>query len=293
MAAILAAACAAPVAAGDPQVTPLVTPVLPPTLPAHARQDRRDPAVRAPGTILLRLGQAGYRVQAPQPPAPAPGAGPPPPPASPPGVSSMPATITSPVSAAMPAGTSGREVQLTLRGVPFAEAVRRAGDTGRVGVRIEERPARMVGGAVTLGRAPDITLRHSGPLGRLLDSIARHAGYIWEWDAAHEQVVFARYWDREQPSPAAMQTGHDPGLWAVDPERHATLQDVLEDWAFRAGWQVTWDTERNFSVSAHARYTGAFLRAVDHLLSASELRRVLQATAHPANRWLRVREAGS
>ncbi|MCY4590743.1 MAG: TcpQ domain-containing protein [Alphaproteobacteria bacterium] len=286
-------ACAAPVAAAEAPQPAVVAPISPAAVPRVAAPGMPGPASRAPGTIRLKLGADGYEAEAP----PRPGvARQDPTPASPPplpGVGGMPATVVAPTLAAMPGEIASQEVQLTLAAVPFSEAVRRAAAAGGVGARIEERPARMVGGAVTHARAPDITLRHSGALGRLLDHLARRAGYVWEWDAERREAVFARYWDRDQPAPMAERAGREPGLWMVDPDRHATLRDVLEDWAFQAGWQVDWDTPRNFSVSAHARYTGAFLRAVDHLLSAAELRRVLRATVHHSNRWVRVREAGS
>ena len=86
--------------------------------------------------------------------------------------------------------------------------------------------------------------------------------------------------------------------WQVDPEVHGTVEGVLRAWAARAGWQVAWNSERQFRVGAAAEFppgeteeTG-FLAAADALLAISPMRRTLTATAYP-NKWLVVRDLGS
>ena len=149
----------------------------------------------------------------------------------------------------------------------------------------------MVDGAVTHGTPPPVTVSHKGALVALLDRFATGAGYNWDWDPATGSVVFHRYWDIEQRGPMSA-PGREPGIWIVDPARHETVQQVLEDWARMAGWRVDWRSNRNFTVSAYARFVGGFLRAADQMMSSDQLRRVLKVKVHHGNRWLVVEDAG-
>ena len=90
----------------------------------------------------------------------------------------------------------------------------------------------------------------------------------------------------------------EPAGWEVDPERHDTVEGVLRAWAERAGWNLAWDTDRQFRVGAAALFGSeedeqeSFLKAADALLAIAPMRRTLTATAYP-NRWLVIRDVGS
>jgi len=89
-----------------------------------------------------------------------------------------------------------------------------------------------------------------------------------------------------------------PATWPVDPEAHETVEGALRSWADRAGWQLAWESERQFKVGAAAEFPpgeteeAGFLAAADALLAISPMRRMLTATAYP-NKWLVVRDLGS
>lgn len=100
------------------------------------------------------------------------------------------------------------------------------------------------------------------------------------------------------PAPAAVKVPQEPAGWKVEPERHETVEGVLRAWAERAGWNVAWESERQFAVGAAAVFEGGkteeegFLQAADALLAIAPMRGVLSATAF-SNRWLVVRDVGS
>lgn len=209
-----------------------------------------------------------------------------------PGGRFMPATVLGPVRGVLPQDIARVEIDIALQEpLAFPDAVRRIGLLGGFATRVEERPSRVVDGAVTPPPPPAVLLSHSGPMLELLDLIATRSGYNWDWDEADETLVFHRYWDREQRGPSAA-PAPGQGIWVVDPARHKTVRDVLVDWGRKAGWRIDWKSSRNFTVSAHARFVGGFLRATDQVLSADELRRVLKPRIHHGNRWLVVEDAG-
>ena len=213
-----------------------------------------------------------------------------------PGGRFMPATVLGPARGVLPQDVARVEIDIALREpLAFPDAVRRIGILGGFSTRVEERPSRVVDGAVTPPPPPPVMLSHSGPVLELLDLVAARSGYNWDWEAADGNadgtVVFHRYWDREQRGPSAAPTP-EQGIWVVDPARHRTVRDVLVDWGRKAGWRVDWRSSRDFTVSAHARFVGGFLRATDQVLSADELRRVLKPRVHHGNRWLVVEDAG-
>ena len=97
---------------------------------------------------------------------------------------------------------------------------------------------------------------------------------------------------------AAVAVPQKPTGWEVEPSRHETVEGVLRAWAERAGWNLAWETQRQFTVGAAAEFKGGkteeegFLAAADELLAIAPMRGVLSATAFP-NRWLVVRDVGS
>lgn len=200
----------------------------------------------------------------------------------------IPATqMTAVPSRALPARLAARDVAIRGEGpLTLAELAARLSELADVPVGIEDRPPRVAGGAAELPAAPPVRLGFRGPLPALLDRIAARTGYAWEWREGG--IVFFRYRDAGQRTGAAA-----PGAWTVDPALHATVEEVLRAWAAKAGWSVVWTARRAFSVNAEARLEGSFLGAVDLLLAAPATRRSLVATAHRANRYLVVGDAGA
>ena len=242
----------------------------------------------------------------------------------------LPATELGPVLPALPAALAAREV--VVEGddsLPFPGLVRRLSALFGVAMTIEERPARVAGGAVVLADPPPLVVAFRGTLAGLLDRVAALSGYDWSWDGG--AVVFQRYWDVEQRGPAphkadmgaaaqadgdaregvdsaddpaagaarrtvgdagADAAGGEDGGWTVDPEKHRSLRGVLESWAARAGWTLVWKVERDYRLGAAATFRGGFLEAADLLLSGPATRRTLDVRAYEANRHLVVDDAG-
>ena len=205
----------------------------------------------------------------------------------------LPATVLAPDRGALPVEMANTNVELDVaEPLPFASIARRIALLAGVPSRIEERPSRIAGAAVTPPPSRPLTLVHSGSLVDLLDLASVRSGYSWDWDVEGRSLVWYRYWDREQPLPLPAAASLE-GLWTVNPARHKTVQGVLEAWGRRAGWQIRWQATKQFAVKADARFLGNFLRAADQLLSASEIRRALSATVYHANRWIVVKDAGA
>ena len=229
------------------------------------------------------------------------------------------ATELGPALAALPPALAAREVSVDGgESLPFPALVRRISSLSGVAMRIEERPARIAGGAAVLADPPPLRPVWQGPFAGLLDRVTRLSGYDWSWETLVPEtlvpedgaVVFFRYWDAAQRGPAAgagiekMGTqegaGDEPAAgapdageeyWTVDPEKHGTLQGVLESWAAGTGWTLVWNAERDYGLGAAARFEGGFLEAVDLLLSGPATRVLLDVHAYPANRHLVVDDA--
>ena len=228
-----------------------------------------------------------------------------PPPAAPQESALLPATELGPALAALPPDLAVREVSVeAIEALPFPALVRRLSEAARIEMRIEERPARIAGGAVALDDPPRLRLAWRGTLADLLDRVAALSGYGWSWE---DGVVFHRYWDVEQRGPGAGSeasvpkdgTGAGEGAaseaddaWTVSPEEHRSLRGVLESWAARAGWTLVWNATRDYGLGAAATFGGNFLEAADLLLSGPATRRTLEARAYEANRHLVVDDAG-
>ena len=238
----------------------------------------------------------------------------------------VPATELAPVPGALPASLAAREVSVEAgEALPFPALVRRLSTLAGAAMRIEERPARIAGGAAVLDDPPPLRLAWQGPLAGLLDRVASLSGYGWSWETrapktpgpetrvpetlapetlvpGNGAVVFFRYWDVAQHGP-----GHGGGTdssvsadaggpetgggWTVDPDEHRTLRGVLEDWAARAGWTLVWKAREDYGLGAAAVFDGGFLEAADVLLSGPATRRTLDVRAFAANRHLVVDDA--
>ena len=205
------------------------------------------------------------------------------------------ATELAPSGPPLPEELATKEVALELaEPVSFSSAIARIAALAGVRVEVEERPARVAGGEAAPSDPPALRLAFAGPLPGLLDAAAARSGHDWEWrDGA---IVFYRHRDVEQRGPqdrAEAGPGLRAGPWTVVRKLHPTLRDVLESWASRAGWSVVWKPARSYAVGADAAFGGAFLEAVDLLLSGSATRRSLVATAYRANRHLVIEDAGA
>ena len=234
------------------------------------------------------------------------------------------ATELAPVPAALPPSLAAREVSFEgSESLPFPALVRGLSSLSGVEMRVEERPARIAGGAAVLDDPPALRFAWQGPLSGLLDRVASLSGYDWSWETLVPEifgpetlvpedgaVVFHRYWDIAQRGPAAgadigrtgtqRGSGGEPAAgkpdtggksWTVNPEKHGTLRGVLESWAAGAGWTLVWNAGRDYGLGAAARFEGGFLEATDLLLSGPATSRALDARAYRANRHLVVDDA--
>ena len=204
----------------------------------------------------------------------------------------IPATELAPAAGRLPTEIAERNVEFELdAAVSFPALIRRLSGTADVAISIEERPSRIVGGAVILADPPPISLTYKGALSGLLDRTAARSGYDWSWLGG--AIVFHRYWDVEQR--AAVPTADTDSVrqtWTVDTAGHKTLRGVLESWAARAGWTLVWTAGRDYTLGADAAFRGGFLEAADLLLSAAVTRRTLAAHAYTSNRHLVIGDAG-
>ena len=237
----------------------------------------------------------------------------------------LPATELGPALGALPAALAAREISVEWNeALSFPALVRRLSSLAGVAMRIEERPARVEGGAAVPVDPPPLRLAWQGPLAGLLDRVASLCGYAWSWETPVAEsvvpetsvpgtlgseslvsgsgaVVFFRYWDTAQRGPAqgggsgnsVAAAGGEPetGGWAVDPDEHRTLRGVLESWAARAGWTLVWKAREDYALGAAAVFEGGFLKAADVLLSGPATRRTLDVRAYAANRHLVVDDA--
>lgn len=207
------------------------------------------------------------------------------------------ATEIAPVRMPLPAHLATKEIAVDEEEpLSLEDAIERIARLVGVRVEVEERPARVSGGAAVLPDPPAVGLTFEGRLPELLDRVAAHSGYDWTW--RDEFVVFYRYWDVEQRIPEAAsepeaQLDDAAAPWIVDRARQETLRDVLGDWAERAGWTVVWKPARDYAIGADASFSGGFLDAVDGLLSGPATRRSLVALAHDPNRHLVIEDRGT
>ena len=226
------------------------------------------------------------------------------------------ATELAPVRLPLPSALAARAVAIEeSEPLPFAAIAERIATLAGVPVEVEERPARVAGGAVRLSGPPAVNLAFEGPLSELLNLLAERTGYEWAYRGdpldrrgplwAEGGIVFYRYHDVEQRTPVMKRTasgvagaavghgGDTAAVWHIDRGRHGTLRAVLEEWGARAGWSVVWAPRRDYAVRADAVFEGGFLDAVDRLLAAPATRRSLVAFAHEPNRYLVIEPAGA
>ena len=214
------------------------------------------------------------------------------------------ASELAPLRVPLPSPLATRTVAINeTEPLAFAAVAERVATLAGVPVEVEERPARVAGGAVRLPDPPHVRLAFEGSLPGLLNLVAERTGYGWAW--IEEAVIFYRYHDVEQRTPGTewpvrqvkgATTGQNSGAtaaWHIDRELHRTLRAVLEDWGALAGWSVVWTPRRDYAVRADAVFEGGFLDAVDRLLAAPATRHSLVAFAHEPNRHLVIEPAGA
>ncbi len=272
-----------------------------------------SPARTSPATVAARA-EHGVTITALAPPAGEPSA-----------QSPLPATELGPALGALPAALAAREISVEWNErLHFPTLVRRLSTLAGVAMRIEERQARIEGGAAALDDPPPLGLAWQGPLAGLLDRVAALSGYGWSWETlvpetlvpgtlgpetrvpetlvpGNGAVVFFRYWDVAQrgPQPGGGSDGSgradggapETGGWTADPDEHRTVRGVLESWAARAGWTLVWKAREDYGLGAAAVFEGGFLKAADVLLSGPVTRRALDVRAYAANRHLVVDDA--
>ena len=92
----------------------------------------------------------------------------------------------------LPPELAAREVEVEWHEpLRFAAAVRRIAQVSGVAVEVEERPARVAGGAVVLEEPAPLQMLFKGPLGALVDEVSRRTAYEWTWREG--TLVFFRY----------------------------------------------------------------------------------------------------
>ena len=213
-------------------------------------------------------------------------------------------TVQEPVVATVRVERAWRELPDALRDreVEFATDVPlrveriagRLADLLEINVVVEDRPPRD-GEAVMLVEPEPMEIARAGSVRELLDHVAARTGYEWEYPegGGTSRIVFYRYRDqawRDRLGPAVAGEGE---VWMVDPRRHGTIREVLDEWALGAGWTVVWEAEGlDYAVTARAAFHGTFEEAVDGLLQDTRGYRVLVPTAWRANRYLTVRAGG-
>ena len=98
------------------------------------------------------------------------------------------------VKTSLPPELADKTIVLAV-GVPLylPALAARIGEQAGVDVEIQERPARIAGGATELPAPPAFEPGGERGLRDLLDEVTHRAGYSWEWKAG--RVVVYRYWD--------------------------------------------------------------------------------------------------
>ena len=116
------------------------------------------------------------------------------------GTAALAATELAPVRVPLPSSLTAREVAVDEAGtLPFTAVTERIATLAGVPVEVEERPARVAGGALSLDNPPETSLTFMGELPGLLNLVTARTGYEWTW--ADGAIVFYRYWDVDQHSP--------------------------------------------------------------------------------------------
>ncbi|MDD9982733.1 MAG: TcpQ domain-containing protein [Gammaproteobacteria bacterium] len=196
---------------------------------------------------------------------------------------------------ALPEALESREVAFATRSPMRVERIAgQLADLLELSVVVEDRPARD-GENVTLADSQLLTVASSGSVREVLNDVAAAAGYEWEYDdrALAPRIVLYRYRDAAWRAGHASADEREGRLWRMDPARHATVREVLEEWGRTAGWTVVWEVEDlDYAVSAAATFHGTFEEAVDALLRDTRGYRVLVPTAWRANRYLTVHAGG-
>ena len=119
------------------------------------------------------------------------------------------ATELSPSGPPLPRALAERNVLLPATGpLPFRDLVASIGRAAGIETLIEERPARIAGGAVRLPEPAPVSPGDQKGLAALLDDVAGRAGYAWEWKDG--RVVFYRYRDAGWPGAEALEATQQP-----------------------------------------------------------------------------------
>ena len=165
-----------------------------------------------------------------------------------------------------------------------------------------EEQAAQVDGASELDGGTDGISREAGEASGAEMAEARRvasgvSGQVGPRPGGHVGAAVVRTMEEQAAAAEEESLPPAPPVWEVDPERHETVEGVLQAWSGRVGWNVAWQSERQFRVGAAAVFDGSedeeegFLKAADALLAVAPMRRSLVATVYP-NRWLVIRDVG-
>ena len=195
----------------------------------------------------------------------------------------------------LPARVEETEVEFVPRGsLRMQRLAGRIADLLSVNVVVEDRPARD-GRSVEMADPQGYRIAVKGTARELLDEVARSTGYEWEYDETADagRIVLFRHMDAAWRDRFSQRADVDNTVWTIEPTRHATVREVLEDWARAAGWTVVWEAEElDYAVTARAVFHGTFEEAIDALFQDTRGHRTLVPTAWRANRYLTVRAGG-
>ena len=195
----------------------------------------------------------------------------------------------------LPAHVEEVEVEFAPPGSHRMEGLAgRIADLLSVNVVVEDRPARD-GRSVEMMEPLGFRIAVKGTARELLDEVARKAGYAWEYDETGDagRIVFFRHMDAAWKDRFSPPREIENDVWRIEPTRHDTVREVLEEWARAAGWTVVWEAEElDYAVTAPAVFYGTFEDAVDTLFQDTREFKALIPTAWRANRFLTVRAGG-
>ena len=119
------------------------------------------------------------------------------------------ATELLPANPALPDELTGKRIRLEgTVPLPFEALVAAIGRAAGIQTAIEERPARVAGGAVRLPEPEPVLPGDEAELSAVLNGVASRAGYAWEW--ADGRVVFYRYWDSGWPGAPVDEAAEPP-----------------------------------------------------------------------------------
>lgn len=131
-----------------------------------------------------------------------------------------------------------------------------------------------------------------GTLEDLLDGTSHKLGYNWYIDK-NNTIIFSALHPVINPYPQLYALKHDQHvavtpIWLIDPADR-TLRNALTHWCQRAGWQLIWNVNADYPITAKWGIAGTFEEAINKVLQASQhLELPLLATMHDSNKVIEI-----